>query len=149
MIRESSFEQVYEYWSKFLWPNRLSPIEKTSAIDPNGKIDASLLDNPVWFFVFERENNILGVISLHQTDEVTFRSRGLWVGESSRGQGVGRALVCHISDFAQEHGGKSIWTMPRENAIGFYLKNNFHIYAETNEYEFGKHYLAVRKLGES
>ena len=41
-IKEITFEEIVPIWSKYLWPERTSVIEKVSCIDQSGGIDVGI-----------------------------------------------------------------------------------------------------------
>lgn len=149
LIKEISFSEISEVWSLYLWPDRKSPIEPVSAITLQGSYDMSLMSSIPFFwgaFADPGSNNLIGVVSGFQTDETHFRSRGIWVHSEYRNQGLGSLLLGQVFKRAEDLKCDHVWTMPRVSAWPFYKKNGFRISSETNEFEFGPHYLAVKKI---
>lgn len=145
-VVETDFNEIYPFWRKQLWPQRLSAIEPVSWIDVNGQINAQLQFCQPFFWKACCQDNIIGVISGYLTSPGQFRSRGIWVDDSYRRQNVGRALMEEIFKRGRELGAQSVWSMPRSTAREFYLKMGFEMRRSLDAYEYGPHYLALRSL---
>ena len=93
-IEKSHFEEVYFFWNQYLWPNRQSAIEKISAIDCDGKINVIIMSSVSSFYkATDNSGKVIGVISCFSTDLIRFRSRGLWVDNHHRNNGIGLKLI--------------------------------------------------------
>ena len=55
------------------------------------------------------------------------------VSSSSRGTGLGRQLMEHVTGFALESGFASIVCHARDSAVGFYRRHGFRVYGEPFE----------------
>ncbi len=148
-VKESTFAEILPLWARQLWPDRISKIEPTSAIDSSGAISLSLLNEKSYFWKIEVGHKIIGVIGAQDTHLNEFRSRGLWVDSEYRKFGIGTLLLNTVVDKAQKMNKSTIWSMPRASSIGFYQKLGFQIKSEIQGYEYGPHFIAVKKLDPS
>lgn len=70
------------------------------------------------------DNKLVAVVSVFfNADDFQFRKFA--VVPEAQGQGIGRALLQYITDFAVNEGGSRLWCNARVSAIGFYAKYNF------------------------
>lgn len=147
-VKEISFEEITPFWSERLWPQRESPIEPVSAIDLDGRYNMTLMSATPYFWGFFQENMRmpLGVISGFKTSPDHFRSRGIWVSDAVRNQGIGQKLLQAVEAKALTENCGFVWSMPRKISWYFYHKNHFEILKEIDTFEFGPHYLAIKTL---
>ena len=125
VIKEIDWDQIYEVWTKNLWPNRLDPIEPTSALDILGNINMDFMDNvPVFLGAFYG-SILIGVNSLHLAGTASFRSRGLYVFPEYRGRGVSTKLLKATCDYAKSQGALTVWSIPRETSFKAYQSVGF------------------------
>ncbi|MBC7556980.1 MAG: GNAT family N-acetyltransferase [Chryseobacterium sp.] len=93
---------------------------------------------------FNKEN-LIGILTVMQTNEDTFQFRGMAVLQNQQGKNIGKKLL----DFATElvkPSSKIIWLNARKWVISFYLKNGFEGEGEFFNIEpIGLH-LKMRKL---
>lgn len=147
MILPCTFEELRPFWSKYLWPNRLSQIEPVSCIDINTGIVSEILAlPPPLFFKYEVNLEIIAVVSAQYTSAIDLRSRGLWVRDDFRRTGLGHSLVNYVFGIAAKNKLKRVWTLGRQSNAEFYHKCGFSILSSTNKYEFGPHYIMVKKF---
>ncbi len=144
-IESSSFEEIFPFWRDQLWPQRKSSIDPCSAIHHDGHISMDIMNSNPTFYKAIKDDQICAVVSGLATSTEFYRFRGLWVHPDYRNQGIGCALIEHVSRIAVNGGYKQIWSMPRYTTLQFYLKNGFRAYNQTKAYEFGPHYF-VKKL---
>ncbi len=149
-VKPITFEEIERIWRTRLWPERVSKIEPVSWISPGGEIDMDLkIGAPTFLGVYSGQGQeIIGVVSGHSTGGGHYRSRGLWVSETFRGQGMARALIEKLAEVAKEEGHHTLWTMPRLSSWPFYQKVRFFETGRSEKYEFGPHVLAARNLSE-
>ena len=138
-IKIVDFETILPVWEEKLWPNRKDPIKPTNNISYLGGRDKRISSQTPVFFAAYNGDNIVGVNSGFPSMEGSFRSRGLWVDPTCRGQGIGNGLLQAVVDYATEHGYKYAWSMPRQSALPCYLSVGFE---QTSEFfdkgvEFG------------
>lgn len=144
MLMASSFERVLPIWRDHLWPGRLSKIEATSCLSPDGSIDLSFKQSPVDFWELNTEANIVATLSGFSTGVSDYRIRGLWVHPKYRGRGLSQSLLVAARLRAIELGKSSMWSLPRESALGAYRKFGF-LQAgpfTSEKFEFGPNCLA-------
>lgn len=146
LVRSLSFQEIQIIWSQRLWPERRTKIEPVSWINSKGEIDMSMNLGEPKFWGLVEGHGIFGVISGFKTDALRFRSRGLWIDPSLRGKGWGRKLVLAAEAQALKENCSYIWTMPRSSAWGFYQKSGFYQIGHTDQFEFGPHILAEKRL---
>ncbi len=144
------FDEIKKVWENFLWPERQSAIEPVSWISPQGLIDMEMkLGEPTFVGMFDFEKKLQGVVSGYSTSSDYYRSRGLWVSPDYRQKGVGRLLMSQLMTHARQEGHAYIWTMARHSSVGFYQKAGFETYKQTDQYEFGPHYLMEKRTESS
>lgn len=129
MIRivEGYYSDVYPIWATFLWPER-HDIRDMSSMLFNGGYDMGIYAQYYPKFSLAMDgDHIIGVNSGHLTSDSHYRSRGLWVNEEYRGQGIGCKLLKHTILFGKSSGAKYIWSFPKESALGTYIRAGFQI----------------------
>lgn len=143
-----SFEEILPVWKQKLWPQRASAIEPLSAIDHDGSINMEIMKSRPVFMGIRAPGSIefVGVISGFKTSSERYRSRGLWVSEKERGNGLGLTLLSHLETIALKEGCTCLWTMARKTAWPFYEKMEFVKISEIDKYEFGPHILCEKKI---
>lgn len=146
ILKEIGFEDIQPVWSEFLWKGRMSEIEPVSVIDHEGNYDLNIKKYPPQFWAIYHESKIVGVNSGIQTSTNFYRSRGIWVHENHRQLDLGSRLLNVVFEKTKALKCRTMWSMPRVATWGFYQKNGFMIYKETDRFEFGPHYLAFRKI---
>ena len=125
-----SFETISHVWQKYLWQNRVSPIETHSAMtwpfDGNPiEYDMDIFNyEPTFFAVFQRQE-IIGVNSGHRTKDNIYRSRGIWVRPEYRKKGISKMLFDETEKQAIKEGCNMIWSIPRKSALPAYTKFGF------------------------
>jgi N-acetylglutamate synthase-like GNAT family acetyltransferase len=75
----------------------------------------------------DNTNNIVGVARLHQTDNSSAQIRYMAVECSSQKRGIGKALLHFLEEQAEVLGIRRINLNARENCVGFYIKQGYHI----------------------
>jgi GNAT superfamily N-acetyltransferase len=133
LVEQTTFEEVRAVWAQELWVGRKSPIESTSAMRWLGGIDMTLMDSPASFWAArastESSSPIVGVLSGHYGGMIdtsrSYRTRGLWVHERFRSQGLARQLIQAATEQALRENCTMLWTFPRQAAMGAYEKLGF------------------------
>ena len=92
-------------------------------------------DHKAWHFVALDEGKVIGCVVLNPLDEAGKQAQlmQMAVAESHQGHGVGKLLVEKLLSFCVSQGIEEVVCHARENAIVFYEKMNFEIYAEPFE----------------
>lgn len=125
MLTIINWATIKKIWGSKLWPNRKSMIEPTSAMIYLGGIDIVNMKSSPTFFGYKLNNDIVGVNSGHMCNDNTYRSRGLWVDETHRGQGIGRLLLKATVEKAQEEHASLVWSYPRFDSWHTYKAEGF------------------------
>jgi GNAT superfamily N-acetyltransferase len=104
-------------------------------------------------FGYFTANQLLGVISLFEAENVTFSEqksfqiRGMAVLESHQKKGIGEALVREAETFCKKLKTTLIWFNARTSAVGFYKKMGYKISGSEFEIkEVGPHFLMSKKI---
>lgn len=122
---ETSFEDILPSW-QILWPNRISAISAMSSMTLDGKYDLSIYQAYApTFFCVTHDQAVVGVISGHRTSRNEYRSRGLWVAESKRGNGIGKILLHAVISQAITEKCTIVWTLPRQSSLYVYKQAGF------------------------
>lgn len=124
-IQVISFEEILPIWRQ-LWEGRKSPIEPVSAMVYLGGYDISIMTTytPTFFGVYDSEN-LIAVNSGVRTAPDFYRSRGLYVLESHRRQGLATRLLERAIKQAKEESCSLVWSIPRIDAFSTYKKAGF------------------------
>jgi N-acetylglutamate synthase-like GNAT family acetyltransferase len=72
-------------------------------------------------------NSVVGVARLHQTDNTSAQIRYMAVDDGLQKSGVGKALLHYLEEQARALGVRQINLNARENCVGFYIKQGYHI----------------------
>lgn len=146
MITTITFEQILPIWENYLWPDRQSSIDPTSAMCYLGGYDlVNMQANPT-FFAYMIDNEIAGVNSGHKTMDDGYRSRGLYVFDKFRGNGIGTKLLNATIEQAQLEHCNMCWSYPRKSSWKSYLNAGFELSSdwETSETSDGNAYCVIR-----
>jgi GNAT superfamily N-acetyltransferase len=125
MIIKIEFRVIYEIWTNFLWTNRKSPIEPTSAMKYLGGYTLSNLDSKPTFFAYLEDGVIAGVNSGHGCIDNGYRSRGLYVFPQFRKKEIGRKLLLETIKQGQVENYTYIWSYPRQISWNTYQNAGF------------------------
>lgn len=138
MIEKISFDQIYEIWSVYLWPGRISPIEPNSAMKFLGGYTMDNMITTPSFFSYTIDGKIAGVNSGHKCSDNSYRSRGVYVFPQFRNQAIGIKLLVATINQGKDENCSFIWSYPRRsswatyNAAGFILSSDWES-SETSE----------------
>jgi GNAT superfamily N-acetyltransferase len=125
-IEYITWEQIHFIWTNKLWPERKSKIEPaTSMIYLGGHDMRNKKFHPIFVSIKSDDNEIMGVNSIVECYDGSVRSRGLWVNESCRGQGLASALLKCSIECAKKISNTYIWTVPRKSAMPAYESAGF------------------------
>lgn len=126
MIEEISWPEIEKIWKKKLWPNRITPIEPTSAMCFLGDYDMNNMIVTPTFFGYFVKGKLVGVNSGHQCPKSnSYRSRGLWVDPKHRGKGIGKILLNVTIAEGFNSGHNMIWSYPRKSSWSTYKSVGF------------------------
>lgn len=148
MLKEVAFEDVLPIWRNKLWPGRESPIKAASSIVYLGGYDMSIYRFQPTFWGWERDGALIGCVSAFQTDDTSYRLRGLYVDEIARGLGIGVKLAQAVEERARALGLTNLWIMPRMASWPFYEKLGYVRTSEpfTEGTEFGPNCYGLKLL---
>ena len=90
----------------------------------NNKVDIFLNDNSVKIFACFEQDKILGVMVVSFIEQKKIEIIGIAVNSSVRGKGIGSYM---ISQVVNDYGLLSVYAETDNDAVGFYLKNNFSV----------------------
>ena len=90
----------------------------------NKKIDLFLNDNSVKIFACFNQGEIVGVIVILFSEQRKIEIIGIAVELSARGKGIGSYMINQIVKY---YGLISVYAETDNDAVGFYLKNNFSV----------------------
>lgn len=127
MIKEITWNEILDIWSKHLWPNRVSPIQPNSAMCYLEGHDMFNKQTTPIFFAYKTDGKIVGVNSGHATNNNTYRSRGLWVHPDFRNQGIGKELLLATINRAVNEKAEMIWSLPRQTSWNTYKSAGFEL----------------------
>ena len=88
------------------------------------KIDLFLNDNSVKIFACLNQGKIIGVMVVSFIEEKKIEIIGIAVEISTRGKGVGSYMINQVVKY---YGLISVYAETDNDAVGFYLKNNFSV----------------------
>ena len=146
IVNKINFETIYNIWSNYLWNDRVSPIKQISSMLYLGGYDMSIYNNKPTFFAIKNNNKIVAVNSGHMTVNRYYRSRGLWVEDQYRGKGLTYILFKALHEQAKKEDAEYIWSYPKQNSVGAYIKNGFTIKSSISNNELGPHYYVSRPV---
>jgi len=124
-VKEVGFNEVLPVWSEYLWPNSRN-LRPMSSLCFLGEYDNEIYNKyTARFSVAELDGRIIGVNSCHQTSKLHYRSRGIYVFDEYRRQGVAQLLFNFVKQSAIEAGCGLIWSLPRLDALSAYKTFGF------------------------
>lgn len=132
MITEISFFEIYGIWRYYLWSDRISTIETNSAMNFLGGYDSANMSYTPHFFAYIVDSQIVGVNSGHHCSDNSYRSRGLYVLENYRRQGIGVKLLKHTIEQGRKEFCDYVWSYPKQSSwtayknAGFTLASDWH-----------------------
>ena len=168
-IREISWEEIKSIWEEHLWPDKrggITPIQnwywregrnkvwmdKTiSQKHKNGELIpiffGAIYSGPTITLDFEKIVGVNSGFMSGTSDQIYYRSRGLWVNPKHRKQGVASMLLNATIEDAKKKECNWIWTCPREGAMSVYRNAGFSKVSEwfTNS-QYGPNCIAAKYL---
>ena len=124
------FSDVQPIWRSELWPDRKSVIESHSAMQwPYGD-DLPEYNPDVYSFtpsfVCVRDGpDIVAVNSGHLTTPDYYRTRGIWVHEDFRNEGIAGKTYDHLLQIAQSENAIMMWCIPRSTSLSMHQRWGF------------------------
>jgi GNAT superfamily N-acetyltransferase len=132
-LEKISFHQILPIWNNYLWPERVSEITPTSAMCYLGGYDLVNMDATPTFFAYMIDGEIAGVNSGHMCNGKHYRSRGLYVFDKYRGNGLGTILLKATIEQAIVENASMCWSYPKDTSwksysrAGYRLASDFEI----------------------
>ena len=144
LLLKCSFQEVLPIWRDELWPKRITAIEKTNPLLFKKGWNLQHQSTEVFFMKVEKNKKIIAVCSMQKTADQEFRSRGLWVSEEFRKQGIGSKLFQALEKEALSRGCSRLWTLARHSSLIFYTKMGMKDCGKTYDFEYGPHYWMLK-----
>jgi GNAT superfamily N-acetyltransferase len=136
MLELITWEDILLIWKNELWPDRISPIEATSAMCYLNDYDMDNMLTTPSFFGYIVDNKIVGVNSGHSCPKSkSYRSRGLWVHPDHRGRGIGQQLLKATIAKGFDEGNTMVWSYPRKTSWNTYAAVGFSLDTEWKKSE--------------
>jgi predicted GNAT family N-acyltransferase len=89
------------------------------------KDEAEYDDKTFHAMALDNDRNVLGVARLHLLNENIAQIRYMAVAENAQGLGIGSKLINHLENIAKAKNTKKVILQARENAVDFYIKQNY------------------------
>ncbi len=125
-IKEPINPKEFEEYYNLRWKVLRQPWNK-----PKGSEKDEIEHSCTHAMAFDEKGVICGVIRLQKNNQKEAQIRYMAVDSNIRSKGVGSALLKYVEKIAKEKGFTSIILHARENATGFYLKNNYALKGES------------------
>jgi GNAT superfamily N-acetyltransferase len=128
-IEALSDEQILNFWKASLWKDREDPIKPMSSMLLEGGFDMSIYEKYQarhWGLFINGE--LAGCNSCHASSATDMRSRGLFVDPRYRGLGFSQKLFQATEAWAKDQNCQTLWSYPKKEAMGAYLKFGFRLY---------------------
>lgn len=146
MITVITFDEIFKVWATKLWPNRNSAIETHSAMLLSKSFDINNFNYPATYFAYVIDDMIVGCNSGHGCTDNSYRSRGLYVDESYRKQGIGSKLLQATINQAKLENYKMIWSYPRKTSWNTYQNVGFALLRDWEMSEVGENSYCARSI---
>ena len=121
ILRPPSSDKEFEEYFNFRWKN----LRKPMGLEQGSEKDE--LENSAFHIAAFQENKIIAVGRLQTENSATARIRYMAVGKPYRKQGIGSAILASLEENAIKNNVQNCWLLAREEAIPFYLKNNYEV----------------------
>jgi len=132
-IKVISYKEILEVWQNKLWKNRTSKIEPNSAMVYLNGYDLKNMTYTPTFLGYFIDNTIVGVNSGHKCYDNSYRSRGLYVDENYRKNGIGKQLLLSTIEQGKLEFADFVWSYPKQSSwkcyqsAGFTLSSEWHL----------------------
>lgn len=146
-FKEVRYEDILPVWENQLWPGR-TDIKPMSSMKFLKGYNISIYNKyKPYYIAAYRDNEIVGVNSGHPVTENMYRSRGLWVDPSMRGQGIAKTLLVHTDEQAAKAKCEYIFTVPRKDSQYPYLSVGYNLVGDWHQTDTGINIWAIKHLG--
>ena len=116
-------------------------------LQPKGSEKDELEKESFHIIACDENNNIIGVGRLHSNNETEAQIRYMVVNPEYANKGVGKSILLGLEEKAKQKQCKIIMLDARENAIGFYEKNNYKSLKKSHLlFESIQHYQMMKDL---
>lgn len=129
-IEKISFDEILIIWKNHLWPNRVSEITANSAMCFLEGYDLFNMQTTPTFLAYMIDNKIAGVNSGHMCNNSHYRSRGLYVFEEYRGNGLGTILLKATIEQAIKENASMCWSYPKDTSWKTYSRAGYRLASE-------------------
>ena len=143
-VLKPSWEEIKRVWDTKLWPGRDS--EPVTSMVFMGGYDMEYKKQEPVFLGIVVDGNLVAVNSYVLTHGTEYRSRGLWVDEEHRGQGMAKRILSATLSEIGDRGGSMVWTMPRRDAMAAYMSVGFRRRSDWIEQDWGTNCYAARHI---
>lgn len=146
-VVELTWDEVLPIWRDVLWVGRKSDIKQHSSMQYLGGFDMSIYKNPVHFWGFKSDTEVLGVTCGFKTSAELYRSRSIWLHPSLRGNNLTQALFAATEEAGKAEGCTGMWSFPRPTVIKSYLRFGFEQTSDWNtDFEFGPNCYVYKRI---
>lgn len=143
-LKRINFEQIKPIWN-ILWKDRKQ--EPFSSMTMKGDFDSKIKDIYKFsaFGVYE-SGKLIGVNAGHKSAQLEYRTRGLWVAQDYRGNGVAQMLFTKLEEQAKAEGARWLWSFPRLSSLPAYMRAGYKSYGDPEKAEFEQNVRAKKDL---
>lgn len=145
-IKLIDYTNILSIWKKYLWPNRESYIESTSAMVYLNGYDLNNMSFKPSFFGYYINDNLVGVNSGHKCYDMSYRSRGLYVFPEFRKQGIGTKLLLETIDQGKKENCEFVWSYPKQTSWKTYQAAGFVLSSPWELSELGHNAYCIKQL---
>ena len=121
IYRTPQSKQEFQKYFQFRWEHLRKPLGLVRGSEQDE------LENSAFHIAAFQENKIIAVGRLQTENSATARIRYMAVGKPYRKQGIGSAILASLEENAIKNNVQNCWLLAREEAIPFYLKNNYEV----------------------
>jgi len=147
-LKEVDWETVRFQWKFNLWPGRDEYKEMSSMVfGERDEYDMDIYENyePTFWAVYDG-SLVVGVNSGFRTTDNLYRSRGIYVSETHRKQGIAQMLFKAVEEQAINEGCDQVWSYPREGSHFAYVKYGFEIASDWHDDLFGRNVYVLKQI---
>jgi len=137
VIRLTTWDNIYQIWTSYLWKDRASNIEPVSAMLYLQGHDLKNFNYEPTFFAYYINDNIAGVNSGHKCCDGSYRSRGLFVFPEYRNKGIATILLSETIFQGSKENASFVWSLPKKESWKPYENAGFQLTSEWMSTETG------------